>query len=245
METSGLKVDSCNVLELGCSDGIEEYTCRVQYTGVLHPRITEITGIRSADVVDAPPFRTGFTGMLEFIRRTNPQQQDIALCAYNGFAFDFPILLRTAQQNGVFVGIVFEQLKIRRLVDTLHWARDHYRSTTLPRGPTGRPSYKLGNVYTSIFGTTFANAHSAGADARAVLDLTVRAATDHKLDIDDRNTTYTITLSNFQNALDRRRVGLSTATTHKRPRQPENTENYTSSIYTFLQKLHPQLVAST
>jgi hypothetical protein len=55
--------------------------------------------------------------------------------------------------------------------DPLRWAKDHLDAETLERNKYGRRSYKLGDVYRSTFGEDFECAHTALADARAMLRL--------------------------------------------------------------------------
>jgi DNA polymerase III epsilon subunit-like protein len=93
-----------------------------------------------------------------------------SLIAYNGNAFDIPILVADAEKCYKAGGArgFFRRLRVEKIIDILHVARKHADMTQLKRNAHGRCSYKLGDLFRSVTGENLDGAHGAIADCKAV-----------------------------------------------------------------------------
>ena len=89
----------------------------------------------------------------------------MTLVAYNGMKFDFPILYREMCRWGIVPAIQFRLCNLDYFLDPIIWAKSNVPSQYLKKNlKTMKPSYKLGDIYESLLGSTLDGAHDALVD---------------------------------------------------------------------------------
>jgi DNA polymerase III epsilon subunit-like protein len=156
----------------------QQYTCGregIQICG----EAAEITGLSREFIAGQKPLDLLFTNCvahLDDVCQSFPETER-CLVAYNGNAYDVPMLVADAEkcfEAGGAKGF-FRRLRIEKVIDVLHVARKHADETKLKRKANGRCSYKLGDVYRAITGDNLDGAHGAIADAKAVTRVIVES----------------------------------------------------------------------
>lgn len=182
-ESTGLRVAQDDIIQVGATytvDGtrvsFDELACP---TVPLTDQICELTRLNRADVMAAAPLRDVLRAFSVFLLKV-PGSARIGLVAYNGFKFDFPLLYHNCRRHRVSHPQSNSHGRVLAYYDPLLWIRGIAPSdgppipgalpkSLLPRGRGGvRPSYKLSDVYRTMFGTDFKNSHTALADAMAM-----------------------------------------------------------------------------
>jgi DNA polymerase III alpha subunit (gram-positive type) len=117
----------------------------------------------------APKTKKALSDFFVWIRSCRKNdREEVILSAYNGFNFDFPMLFSEMFRCEMNIVREFTTSGIKYCKDPLIWARANLDKTCLLRNKTGQPSFKLGDVHSSLIGNEFENAHSALADTRAM-----------------------------------------------------------------------------
>ena len=147
LETTDVKTDLAEIIELSALkvvDGVptETFSTLVKPTASIPERITEITHINNAMVLDAPSIENVMPDFFKFAHGS-------ILCGHNIAGFDFPIVARIAEKQGY----VFDN----ELCDTLLLARRYL---------TELPNCKLETI-SKAFDITHDNAHRALSDVFA------------------------------------------------------------------------------
>ena len=134
----------------------------VRTTVPMSKKAAQITGITDEFLSDKSPPAKVFHRFLRWLAQFQP----LELVAYNGFGFDFPVWSRDT---------ALEKIKwrpyVQSFVDPLVWARANLQPEILLMNAKGRPCFKLGSLYKSVFQREIKNAHDALADCRALRDL--------------------------------------------------------------------------
>jgi superfamily I DNA/RNA helicase len=152
LETTDRDTATAEIVEIAAvrvRDGriTETFSMLVKPNVRIHAAASAVTGIRDADVVDAPSFPAVWPGFRDFCGN------DVVV-AHNGYAFDFPILSRMAGEIGEpFNSITYDSLPL---------ARDLF--------PTSR---KLGDL-ARHFGIDTGQSHRALDDTRALAQVMLR-----------------------------------------------------------------------
>ncbi len=151
LETTGVWIEKDKVIEIGMikchSDGREEtYTQRVNPGMPIPPVVSEITGIKDADLKDMPLFFQIARAVLDFIG-------DADLAGFNVERFDIPLLARELQEAGLTLDLNGRQIYDAQKVYHLNVKRD------------------LSAAYQFYCHKELQGAHSALIDTRATLDI--------------------------------------------------------------------------
>jgi DNA polymerase III epsilon subunit-like protein len=187
-ETTGLSVYTdeitqfgvhVSILEDGLYSHVGEFNEYVMCQCEISTKSAEITGITKDVLVqkDAQSFPVVFRKYVSYVDEICPDDVvQRVLVGYNLVSFDLPILFSELMRHEQSLlphtpSRWCQQLKITNVVDLLKYAREHVDGTLLKRRVDGRCSYKLGDVYSSLFAHKFSDAHDALADARAVTKL--------------------------------------------------------------------------
>jgi ATP-dependent DNA helicase UvrD/PcrA len=152
LETTDRDTATAEIVEIAAvrvRDGeiTETFSSLVKPNVRIHAEASAVTGIRDADLVDAPTFPAIWPGFRAFCG------SDVVV-AHNGYAFDFPILSRMAGE----IGEAFQPITY----DSLPLARDLF--------PTSR---KLGDL-ARHFGIDTGQSHRALDDTRALAQVMLR-----------------------------------------------------------------------
>jgi len=161
------KKESFSLMSLGGT----KWNCRSEVR--MHPESIKITGI-SQQAVDQETLSAADVLQLfrDFIRqKCSKENFKRILVAYNGKDFDLPILIYEAQRLPGGAEAYFRSLVLDALFDVLLAAREVLDATKLTRDAKGKCSYALGSVYQCLLQKPLDGAHSALADAEAVMDV--------------------------------------------------------------------------
>ena len=147
LETTDLKTELAEIIEISALkvvDGVptETFSTLVKPTASIPERITEITHINNAMVLDAPSIENVMPDFFKFAHGS-------ILCGHNIAGYDFPIVARVAEKQGY----VFDN----ELCDTLLLARRYLSEL---------PNCKLETI-SKAFDITHDNAHRALSDVFA------------------------------------------------------------------------------
>jgi len=159
LETTGIWIEKDKIIEIAMIKVFPDET-RTTYSSYVNPgmpippEVTEVTGIKDADVKDAPKFRDISSEVFRFL-----EEADIG--GFNVERFDLPLLERELTE----CGIKFEWSK-RSIYDAqkvyhLHNKRD------------------LTAAYEFYCGKELKDAHSALADTQATLDVLIAQVAKH------------------------------------------------------------------
>lgn len=159
LETTGIWIEKDKIIEIAMIKVFPDGT-RTTYSSYVNPgmpippEVTEVTGIKDADVKDAPKFRDISSEVFRFLEEAD-------LGGFNVERFDLPLLERELTE----CGIKFEWSK-RSIYDAqkvyhLHNKRD------------------LTAAYEFYCGKELKDAHSALADTQATLDVLIAQVAKH------------------------------------------------------------------
>ena len=182
LETTGLSVEHDHITQIGVSvstrseDGIlihcGDFEKLVQCDGEISNTITKLTGITTAMVSGADCLKSVMGELITFMDRVCPPGMARILVAYNGVKFDVPLLVANLIRVGPgYLADSIRAMKLAHVLDPLPMVRAELDPVSLPRTARGAPSFRLGNVYRCVVGSKLDNAHTALADAKAVLSV--------------------------------------------------------------------------
>lgn len=202
IECTGLSKFSDTTVELGadlllveeCKEGglklvkvlptFQMYSCGRENIK-MHPEAAKVTKLDQCFLDQQPGICSMFESFIEHVDTSCREyaESERLLIAYNGNRFDIPILVADAEAcypGGAIAA--FRKLRIGRVVDILHLAKDCLDPTKLKRNKRGACSYKLGDVYQALMKKPLVGAHGAVADAEAVSQLVMKCQElNHKL----------------------------------------------------------------
>ncbi len=181
-ETTGLSIATCRVIQVAIlkvfADGRPSET-KERYINPgmpIPPKITQITGITDEMVRDAPTFDKLAKGLLQFIG-------DADIATYNGNRFDIPILLEELGRCNLELDMTNRKcVDVKRLFHRME-------------------SRTLSAAYRKFIGREMENAHDAGSDVKATLDV-LEAMLDVYNGVDCKNPDDTIITSPIVNDID-------------------------------------------
>ncbi len=132
-----------------------------------------VTGICDKDLIGAPCFNEVMDiATNHFVTVCEPYPTiDRTLVAFNGKKFDVPLLVYELYRNGKDPIAFLKNWKINKFFDPFHACKNVLDTTLLQKNARGQPSYKLECVYEALFKKPLENAHSALADANAMIHL--------------------------------------------------------------------------
>ena len=175
LETTGLSIWNDHIVQIAATVCVDSeckgvFETNVKSTKPMQKTASQVTGIYDKDLVDAPSSEEALVKFFNWMNEMSDlYHKPIALVAYNGLRFDFPLLYSELTRENLTC--LWKDSKITRLVDPLVWAKEHLDSTILVRRATGACSYALNDVYTALFERQIINAHQALADAQALQDI--------------------------------------------------------------------------
>ena len=130
---------------------------------------SKATGIVEADYISAKPTKAVILSFFEWIKNTcDTPNAEVTFVAYNGFMYDFPLLLSTCHRWGIPYFLQFKACRVTKFIDPLKWGRKYLDTTILQRNSNGGCSYKQGDVYRCLFQRELINAHRALDDAQGL-----------------------------------------------------------------------------
>lgn len=171
LETTGLSVWEDRITQIGAvatrdKQIISEFSTYVFTDRPIHPSAEKVTGISNETIKEAPPSDKALSSFLDWVHENCQDDEEVVFVAYNGIGYDFFMLLVEMHRLGWKLE---EKLKkVTCVLDPLLWAQTHLDTSTLKRKPSGKCSFKLGDVHYSVLGENFDNAHDAMADTRAM-----------------------------------------------------------------------------
>ena len=186
LEATGLSKIKDDIVEIGCCVLLltetscvqlsEEFSMYCKPTGAKMNRdASAVTGLTDLFLSDKPSFSAIMPKFLAFIQSVGDQYPTATrvLSAYNGNSYDFPLMVHQLQRyTDKGANHFFRIAKLAYFCDSLVVARASLDATRMKkRTKTGRCSYKLGDVYDSIFQKPIIGAHGALADCRAVCEI--------------------------------------------------------------------------
>ena len=130
----------------------------------------QITGITNEMLKDAPECKDALISMFEFISKYR-NGHPVVLIAHNGHGYDYKLLLAEMWRRQIRLYPTLKKCGIIRFFDSLTWARIHVKHHRLVKREDGKASFRLGDIYKSMFDKEFDNAHDAVADCRALMDI--------------------------------------------------------------------------
>jgi DNA polymerase III epsilon subunit-like protein len=163
-----LKFDSLGkVIEFVDLPSFQQYCC---------PRIpmcaeaAAVTGLTNEFLADKGCVSRIFPTLLAHLDEHLTPGVPRVLLAHNGKRYDLPLL---AQECARVTDVImfFRSMKITLMVDSLNLCRAKLDTSNLIRNASGKPSYRLGDIYKSITKKALDGAHGAISDARAVVDV--------------------------------------------------------------------------
>ena len=178
IETDGLTGQS------PCPSTLVRWTPVGQFEKLIKPLKTmskgaaDVTGITDDKLAGCKPLPEVFDELQKYLETVCRPGHHRVLMAYNGLKFDFKMifidLMRSLEkhcpQNPDPVKWL-RKLKVDWLFDPLVLARSSLERSTLIHNSRGNCSFKLGDLYESMYGKKLENAHDALADCIAVNDV--------------------------------------------------------------------------
>jgi len=185
-ETTGLKKADDQITEIGVVlhgyvEDTKEYfllepigfSTLVRTDRVISEKVTQITGLDTKKLSEAPEIHIALQNMLQYIDQHCGPYGDVEriLVAYNGKTFDLPILINELLRSERNPVDFIESLRLTYSCDPFIMAKTLVMSVLLPKNKRGRPSYMMGDVYAALFKKPLVNAHSAKADVAGMLEI--------------------------------------------------------------------------
>jgi DNA polymerase III epsilon subunit-like protein len=170
-ETDGLH-DDCQITEIGAAacdlDNPERpwsfFEQLVSVSTALSEETQNLTGITPQMLRGHPTFERAWVAFSTWLELVCDDGLPVTLVTHNGFHFDFMRMGKALARRGINVEEWVRRHRIVAHVDFKPIAVDSLVCRT----------FRLGDVYTRIFGQPFQGAHRAKADAIAVLQAYVR-----------------------------------------------------------------------
>jgi DNA polymerase III alpha subunit (gram-positive type) len=130
---------------------------RIKADKLMNPKASEVTGIYDGDLQKCAPRRKV---LLQFCQWITKSSCSVVLLAYNGFNFDYPLLVCELERSGLLKTCL---KPVTVFVDPFRWAQRCWSK----RYMVG--SFSLGSVYQKLFNRKLNNAHAALADTVGLL----------------------------------------------------------------------------
>ena len=168
LETTDINPRTCRITQIGavCEDKV--FKTFVHADKPIHPDAEKITGIKDADLKDAPNCKDALLAFFAWVDECR-ERKPVVMCAHNGLGYDYILLLSEMHRWDLPGFATLSKHGIVRFVDTLPWARVNFPPHRLVKKPeTNEPSFRLGDLYESVLGCRFDCAHDALADCRAL-----------------------------------------------------------------------------
>ena len=159
-----------HIIQIGATSRVGEKT--YEFEELARPKkhvsdeICTITGLNRGDIEMASPVDAVLERFFQFL--SGIPAESLTLVAYNGFAYDFPLLYHNCIKYGLSYSTMVTRCRILQHQDPLIWLRKQAKHACMLRTRSGRASFKLGDVYEAMFSERFDDAHTALADARAM-----------------------------------------------------------------------------
>ena len=174
-ETTGVDPYRARVIQIGAFTRFEgvEYTYMAYINPGIHipPSSTKIHGITNSKVQTSPTFRQGIMMFIDWVKKYKQNNDSISLVTYNGFRYDFIILLHEMQMCDLPLYALLKSNGISIFEDTYVFMKKMYPTELVPRRKNGVPTYTLSRIYEATFNEKFADAHDALADTKALYRL--------------------------------------------------------------------------
>lgn len=163
LECTGLSTASCRIVQIGAvatdSTGqTHTFDTLVHADRPMEPGASRVTGIKDMDLVGQPRIKEALLMFFNFVNSIKGTKR--ILCAYNGFKYDFLVLLAEMARNQMDVST----FNVDFLIDPLSWAKSSLDTTGLIRKASGNASFKLGDLHMALCGATLDGAHDALVD---------------------------------------------------------------------------------
>tara|TARA_B100000686_G_C16737887_1_gene944762 strand:+ start:182 stop:955 length:774 start_codon:yes stop_codon:yes gene_type:complete len=151
LETTGLDIKSSKIVEItfikyNSNDLEEELTFRINPGIPIPSEATEVHGITDEDVVNKPTFSQYAKDFLNFLEGCD-------LCAYNGIAYDIPLLKEEFKNSGLEFNIENRYIIDPKIIFFSKEPRD------------------LASAYQKYCGKNLENAHQSLGDTRATKEI--------------------------------------------------------------------------
>jgi DNA polymerase III alpha subunit (gram-positive type) len=130
---------------------------RIKPDKLMNPKASEVTGIYDRDLQTCAPREKV---LRQFCQWMTESTCSVILLAYNGFNFDFPLLVCELERSGLLNACL---KPVTIFVDPFRWAQRCWPK----RYMVG--SFSLGSVYQKLFNRKLNNAHAALADTVGLL----------------------------------------------------------------------------
>ena len=143
---------------------LEVFTSFIRTSKTISEEVSQLTGIKSEDVVGAPIFEDVYNNIMKLVDDYY-KKYGISNCiwvAHNGYRFDFPILYR------YIVGL---KTKISVVSSLKHWCVDSLDLIRCCEWSSKLESLSLGSVYEYLVGKPMEISHQADADVKAMFEI--------------------------------------------------------------------------
>jgi DNA polymerase III epsilon subunit-like protein len=132
-------------------------------------RVLDLTHLTKQKLLRARSFRVVLPSFFDFLRDiARDHSCSIILVAYNNFNFDAQVLARNCRSIGINFIECCRRASVTGFADALVWCKECVLPNSLKKNARGKPSFKLMDVYSSMFNSVFENAHDATADTAAL-----------------------------------------------------------------------------
>ena len=149
LETTGFSPRFNTIIEIGACGAAREFRTYVRSTPRVSQKISNITGITTANLTDAPGVEEALKSFVDFTKRT------LFLVGYNSHSFDLGFLFEALIKSSLSIHTVYS-------IDLLPIVKQKYKHLQ---------NHKLSTVYKYLLQKPLLNAHSALADAKATMDV--------------------------------------------------------------------------
>lgn len=176
-EATGLEPSEADIIQIGAileKDGknVAEFEALVKTNKTISPKVYEITKINNKLLENEASFESVLDNFKTWLSNQRENKKDeVVIIAYNALRYDIPLLCHNLQKNNFDLKQFFYDCGIKSFADPLIWGRINLNTCSLIRNKRGRCSYRLGDVFKSLFGKSFENAHNALADSDALMKI--------------------------------------------------------------------------
>jgi DNA polymerase III alpha subunit (gram-positive type) len=179
LEATGLNRWQDHITQIGATANLHDSTGKRKlhnFSTYVHTEreiskgASKVTGITNETIKDAPPTQKAIQMFLDWVYSISEGRR-VVLCAYNGLSYDFPMLCSEMSRCNMNLSKSFRSCGVEYFIDPLKWARHNIDRTLLQRNNKGSCSFCLGDVYASLMGAKFKNAHDALADTKALCSI--------------------------------------------------------------------------
>lgn len=173
LETTGLGTYKCQIIQIAaCTDNnMKKFERWIVPTIPIESEASKVTGITMESLSKLEKENKTTTlekSLSDFSDWLKMIDDPITLIAYNGFAFDFMVLINEMIRSKVNPVDFFAQSGVTMFVDPYIFAKSSLDTTSLVRNNHGKPSFKLGDIHSSLLGKHIDGAHNAVADTEGL-----------------------------------------------------------------------------